>query len=119
MTNLKYFSKSEFKCGQVNCYDKMDRNLLEMLDVARGIAGVPFKINSSWRDEETNRKVGGKSNSSHLRGNAVDIHCNNSQDRLLIIDSLITAGFSRIGIAKTFIHCDVDENLPQNVMWLY
>ena len=119
MTNLKYFSKSEFKCGQVNCYDKMDRNLLEMLDVARGIAGKPFKINSSWRDKETNRKAGGKSNSSHLRGNAVDISCISSKNRFLIVDALITAGFSRIGIAKTFIHCDVDENLPQNVMWLY
>jgi len=115
----KYFSRTEFSCSGVNCYDNMNKRLLEMLDVARELAGVPFVINSSWRDVETNLKAGGKSNSAHLRGNAVDIHCNNSNARMLIIDSLIVAGFTRIGIGKTFIHADIDELLPQEVIWLY
>ena len=119
MMKSKYFSKSEFKCGGKICYHKMNTGWIDMLDVARELAGVPFIITSSFRDTETNLKAGGKPNSAHLRGNAVDIACESSQDRILIIDALIMAGFNRIGVAKTFIHADIDELLPQDVMWLY
>jgi len=115
----KYFSEKEFTCSGKNCYHKMNTQLIEMLNVARELAGVPFIITSSYRDAETNAKAGGKPNSAHLRGNAVDISCTSSCNRMVIIDALIIAGFNRIGIAKTFIHCDIDELLPQDVMWLY
>jgi uncharacterized protein YcbK (DUF882 family) len=116
---VKHFSEDEFTCNGVECYDLMSDDLLIKLDEARTIAGIPFIINSSWRDKATNERVGGKPNSAHTRGNAVDIHCNNSQNRFTIIDACITAGFTRIGIAKTFIHVDVDEDLPNCVTWLY
>lgn len=115
----KYFSESEFICDGDICYDKMNENLIKMLHTARKIADIPFVINSSWRSEEHNAKIGGSKNSAHLRGNAVDISCTNSNSRLIIVNALIVAGFTRIGIGKTFIHCDVDETLPQNVMWVY
>lgn len=115
----KYFTEREFKCAGLLCFDKMNKSLIDMLDVAREVAGVPFKITSSYRTEEHNAKIGGSKNSAHLRGNAVDIACTSSQNRLIIVDALITAGFTRIGIAKTFIHCDIDEALPQNVIFLY
>ena len=119
MANLKYFSEKEFVCNGENCFDKMNPQLLELLDKARHIAGVPFKITSSFRDEETNEKVGGKKSSAHLSGNAVDISCHNSTERMLIIDALLSAGFTRIGIAKVFVHADVDKDLPQKVIWTY
>ncbi len=119
MTDLKHFIKEEFTCDGVNCFDKMNPKLLKMLDDARSIADTPFTITSSWRSEEQNLKANGKSNSSHLRGLAVDIACDSSSKRMFILDALIVAGFNRIGIAKTFIHADCDKELPQDVMWLY
>jgi len=116
---MRYFSKGEFKCNNVECFDLMNPELLKRLDLARGIAGVPFFITSSYRDKLTNEKAGGKKNSAHLRGNAVDIHCENSSNRFLILEALLTAGFTRIGIASDFIHADVDEDLVDCVIWTY
>lgn len=116
---MKYFSPKEFTCNGVNCFDKMSDDLLNKLDFARSLAGTPFKITSSWRSESHNKDVGGAKNSSHLRGTAVDISCNNSMNRFKIINALLDAGFTRIGIAKTFIHADVDEDNASEVIWLY
>ena len=71
--NLKYFKYEEFKSPDLpDSGNLMDATFLAMLDSAREIAGIPFKINSAYRSESHNRKVGGKSTSSHLVGKAVD-----------------------------------------------
>lgn len=116
---LKHFTEKEFTCDGINCYDKMNPKLLKMLDDAREFADVPFTITSSWRSKAYNMEIGGKPNSAHLRGNAVDISCLSSFQRLQIIEALTDAGFTRIGVASTFIHADIDRELPQQVMWLY
>ena len=118
--NLKYFKYEEFKSPDLpDSGNLMDVTFLAMLDRAREIAGIPFKINSAYRSESHNRKVGGKSTSSHLVGKAVDLHCTNSRDRWIIITALQKAGYTRFGIAKTFIHVDSDENKSQDVIWTY
>jgi|TARA_R110000751_G_scaffold78796_1_gene159001 zinc D-Ala-D-Ala carboxypeptidase len=119
VNRLKFFQPEEFECDGVNCFDKMSPLLLSMLDMAREMSGTPFQITSSWRSIDKNLNVGGKPNSAHLRGNAVDIACKNSQARFEIMDGLIMAGFNRIGIGDDFIHVDVDEILPQDVIWKY
>lgn len=116
---IKHFSPKEFTCDGVECFSKMDDELLIMLDMARQTAGIPFIINSSWRSEAKNKAVKGSKNSSHLRGYAVDIKCTNSADRFIMLDALTSVGFKRIGIAKTFIHVDNDPSLPDGVTWLY
>ena len=70
-------------------------------------------------NKEWNAKIGGRVGSSHIKGLAADIHCNSSRDRALIVKSLLEVGITRIGIAKTFIHCDVDKQKDQDVIWLY
>jgi uncharacterized protein YcbK (DUF882 family) len=115
----KFFKEEEFTCNGVNCFDKMVPSFINRLNAARGFAGVPFVINSSWRSENHNKSVGGKSNSSHLRGLAVDIRCNDNKRRMKIITGLIQAGFKRIGVSDRFIHVDDDESLPTPRMWLY
>jgi zinc D-Ala-D-Ala carboxypeptidase len=92
---------------------------LKMLDDAREFADVPFTITSSWRSKAFNMEVKGKPNSAHLRGTAIDISCMSSYQRLQIVNGLLDAGFTRVGIAKTFIHADCDMELPQEVMWIY
>jgi len=119
MVKIKYFTEEEFSCDGVNCWEMMSAELLIKLDLARAIAETPFVITSSWRSIEANERAGGKANSAHLRGNAVDIACGGSSDRFRIVDALLTAGFRRIGISKSFVHCDTDELLPEPVIWTY
>ena len=125
MIKLKYFELSEFDSpDQENSGVNMDHNFLRMLDKAREIAGISFKINSGYRSEAHNLKVGGvpKSSSnrgsSHLYGFAADVSCKNSSHREIIVRSLITAGFTRLGVAKSFIHVDNDPN-KVDALWLY
>ena len=54
-----------------------------------------------------------------MYGLAVDISCNSSRDRSIILTALIDSGFTRIGIGKTFIHVDLDKSKSQNVIWMY
>lgn len=116
---MKYFKESEFQCDGKPCFDKMDKNFLEMLDEARGYSSIQFKVTSSWRSEEHNKKVKGAKNSSHLYGLAVDISAKTSADKFIIITSALKAGFNRIGIAENFIHVDSDISKQKNIIWLY
>lgn len=115
---MKHFSIDEFRCS---CCDKeeMRESTLTMLDKAREIAGVPFVITSGYRCEEHNRNVGGSPTSSHLYGWAVDIQAQGDRNRFAILQGLVKAGFTRIGIAKNFIHADNDPQKSSGVSWLY
>jgi len=117
----KYFSSSEFDCRD-NCgLNNIDDRLVRSLDRAREKAGIPFIIESGSRCPAHNEKVGGKPNSSHLHGLAVDIRALNSTDRFIIIQALTSIGFTRVGVYrdKNIIHADIDESKVQNVMWIY
>ena len=118
--NLKNFTIDEFDSPDLPGSGlNMDNDFLQMLDIAREIANIPFKINSGYRTKEHNKKVGGKSDSSHLVGKAVDIAYSNSRDRWIIITALQEAGFNRLGIAKTFVHTDSDQTKSPDVIWTY
>ncbi|HEY7805266.1 MAG TPA: D-Ala-D-Ala carboxypeptidase family metallohydrolase [Orrella sp.] len=116
---MRHFKPSEFACKCGCGKAEMNEDTLFKLDFARHLADIPFVVTSGYRCEAHNRRVGGKSNSAHTRGYAVDIRVNNSAARYAILDALMRAGFNRIGIANTFIHADDDPNLPPNVMWNY
>ena len=92
--------------------------LVYLLDEARGFAGIPFIITSGYRTEEHNKEVGGVANSSHLTGDAADLRCGNSAERMKIVAGLIAAGAPRIGIAKDHVHVDVDETKAKGVIFL-
>ena len=115
---MRYFTHSEFDSPDAPGSGKdMCPNFLAMLNNARDIAGIPFKINSGMRTIAHNRSIGSKDTSSHIIGCAADIHCNNSSDRSKIVAALIQAGFRRLGIAETFVHVDCDQKF--NAIWLY
>ena len=99
--------------------DKMDKTFLLRLDEARERAGIPFIINSAYRTPEHNAKIGGKPNSSHLKGLAVDISVTNTRQRFIVLNALLEVGFTRIGIADTFIHIDLDNEKSKEVIWTY
>lgn len=91
---------------------------MDRLDEARHIANVPFIINSAYRTKEYELSKGRSSTSSHCKGCAVDLRCTNSTARLHILTGLIQAGFTRIGIASTFIHVDYDKE-KDSAIWIY
>ena len=116
---LKYFKLSEFDSPDSKGSGKnMTRDFLKKLDKARELSGCSYVISSGFRSEETNKSVGGVPNSSHLKGCAADIVCKDSATRQKIVNGLILAGFTRIGIADTFIHCDTDKD-KNDAIWLY
>lgn len=119
--NVKNFSPSEFDSPDApgSGLVEMATRLILMLQMAREISGVPFTINSGFRTVEHNKKVGGKADSSHLKGMAADISTPNSAFRYAILRGLYRVGFNRIGIASTFIHVDIDPTKFKNVVWTY
>jgi zinc D-Ala-D-Ala carboxypeptidase len=113
-----YFQTDEFRCkccGRV----EMDRAFLELLDRARGLSEVPFRIRSGYRCPEHNRAVGGVEGSAHTRGLAADIETPDSHIRYQVLTGLWGVGFERLGIGRDYVHCDLDETKPQEVIWLY
>ena len=127
--SLKYFKLSEFDSPDLEgSGSMMNQEFLYKLDEARHTANIPFVITSGYRTEEyqedlTRRgyKTAKKGTSPHLKGVAADIACNNSTNRWIIINNLLLAGFTRIGIGDTFIHVDLSKykGHRQNVIWTY
>ena len=116
----KYFSDKEFKnCTPTCSINDMNVEFMEKLDLLRERAGIPLVINSAYRSKEWDLSKGRSGNGAHTKGLAVDIRCNNSHNRYLILKYALEIGFRRIGISDTFIHVDDDSSLPQGVIWLY
>lgn len=124
LRNLNKDKMKHFKLTEFDSPDKpgsgkhMKKDFLVKLDKAREMAEIPFKINSGFRTKEHNKKVGGSKQSSHLAGCAADISITNSKDRIVVVESLIKAGFKRLGIAEYFIHVDNDIT-KDDAIWLY
>ena len=125
---LKHFSRSEFDSPDLEgSGDKMSGEFLEKLDEARELAGIPFKINSGYRTQayQDDLKRRGyktaKLRSPHQDGVAADISVKDSRSRFIIINSLLLAGFTRLGVGKSFIHVDlsINEKHRKNVIWQY
>ena len=115
-----FFKYSEFDSPDIiGSYEHMSVAFLNKLTEARKIAAIGFKITSGYRSPEHNQKVGGVQGSSHTRGCAVDIYAPTSRQKYIIINSLLQAGFNRIGIAKNFIHVDNDATKTEDVIWTY
>lgn len=116
----KYFTETEFNYCTPSCSIKdMNSHFINLLDNIRERAGIPFILTCAYRSREWDLKKGRSGNSAHTKGLAVDIKYNSSADAFKIIESAMYFGIKRIGIGRTFIHLDMDDSLPQNVIWNY
>ena len=120
----KHFTLDEISCG-CGCGEcNVDQELLHRLDSLRDHYGGPIVPNSVARCEDHNKKVGGSSTSSHLSSlvvkcTAADIPLPmDSKKRYILIQGAFRT-FQRIGIAKTFIHVDVDYTKTIPAEWGY
>lgn len=114
----RYFKLDEFSCPCCN-RNKISYDLVTKLDRSRDLSGVPFRINSGYRCESYNAspRIRGKKRSAHLKGLAVDIHAPTGSLKGVILPSLYAVGIKRVGIYKTFIHADIDDNLPHPMIF--
>ena len=106
-------------CGCKRHEKKMDKQFMAMIRDARSMVVTPFIITSGYRCPSYNKSVGGKTNSAHLKGKACDIAVKNDEDRIVMVQALLDAGFERLGIGKDFIHADSSTDLPWPRMWVY
>ena len=58
---------------------------MEVLQPLRDFLGKPVVISSGYRSEEVNKAVGGVKRSQHLRGEAADIHVENTEQLIVIM----------------------------------
>lgn len=120
---LNYFNISEFDEPGLpgSGKEKMDINLLMILDNMRHRSGIPYKITSGYRSSEYNKKIGGVKNSAHIQGKAADISATDSRTKYLIIEAALHFKIERIGVASNFIHIDIQEETEKTtkILWTY
>ena len=112
------FSKHEFACPCCGI-DDIDPEVVLFCQGVRDEVGHPIKINSGCRCFQHNRDVGGADSSDHLVGKGVDISCMTSKLRYAIVRAAMRVGVTRLGIGKTIIHVGINEDNPQEVIWVY
>jgi zinc D-Ala-D-Ala carboxypeptidase len=117
------FTRDEVACKCGCGFNDIDMQFLLKIQAARTLSNVPFRLRapsgSACRCAEHNISVGGSEDSSHVKGLAMDIPYANSRECYLILDALIRVGFHRIGIGRSFIHVDDDQQKDPMVIWNY
>jgi len=104
----KNFHASEFECHcGTKHVNRIATELIACLQMLRDEYG-PIKINSGYRCEVYNEKVGGSFKSQHMLGTAADLHFYNQKDLLFPYSYAHHIGLS-VGLYETsnFIHVDV------------
>ncbi len=119
---MEYFKDEEFycQCGTPECDGKRPvvPGLRSKLNVLRASLGKPIIIDSGVRCKYWNAKQGGVGDSEHMTGEAVDVKCDNSTMRYLLL-KLGLGIFDRVGVGKNFIHFGVSQTHDKEVVWGY
>jgi uncharacterized protein YcbK (DUF882 family) len=94
----KNFRLQEFvcKCGCGKVI--LDLPGIQALQKVRDALGAPLVIASGYRCEPYNKRIGGVTNSNHLKGKAYDVKCS-SKSVYQVAKEAYKAGFTGIGIS--------------------
>lgn len=118
----EHFSTPEFKCkGKLCCSKiKIDDTLVEFLELIRQHFNEPVTVNSGYRCETHNSKVGGATGSLHVQGKAADISVKNVTP-LEVAQYAESIGVCGIGLYETtedgyFVHIDT-RGKSQKAFW--
>ena len=114
---MKYFEESEF-----SEFDKMNPELLEMLDTLRENYGYPIKLTSTYRSPEHPIEARKSKPGEHAHGAAVDIACIGGEATFKLVKAAIETGFTRIGISRknNFVHVGIGyPGAPETTIWTY
>jgi hypothetical protein len=116
----RWFKEAEFKqCNPPCSLQDMNQETMSKADKARDIAGIPMVVNCAHRSPAWDKERGRSGTGSHTKGRGLDFRCNSERNRFVLVAALLKAGFTRIGIAKTYIHADDSPTHTQEIIWLY
>ena len=96
----------------------MDREFLMMLDEARHLCKIKFKIVKGYVSPDGQTRKNELNNSSHLLGRACEIFCQNNYKRYRIMTALLEVGFTRIAFSDNRLYVDNDDLKPDSI-WYY
>lgn len=122
----EFFTFAELR-SKGNGWIKVDRTLVRALDVARKKFG-PIEVISGYRDPFHNKRVGGKPNSQHLYGNAVDLRFLRKNIHFTELAGLnVFSGIGYKGQTGVVLHADVRHVGPNTTnastkkpaLWVY
>lgn len=104
----EHFNSEEFACNCGCGFDKINTELIEVLEELREIYQQPITINSGCRCKNWNKIQGGASSSQHLLGNAADIVVKgvSPAKTYQFLDKKYLNQYG-IGLYKTWVHIDV------------
>ena len=102
------FAVSEFKCKDGSDKILIDTELIDILQKIRNHFNKPVTINSAYRNATYNKKIGGVSNSQHVKGTAADIVVKDTKPEAVAqyVEFLMPKK-GGIGLYSTFTHVDV------------
>lgn len=88
--------------------------VINVLQVLRGLYfnNAPITINSAWRSEKYNAKIGGESNSKHTLGQALDIVVTGFTPNQ--VQKLLKNFSGGLGSYKNFTHIDISTKRRWN-----
>lgn len=102
------FTVREFACQDGSDKVLIDTDLVAILQKIRDHFGKPITINSAYRTASHNRKVGGVSNSQHVKGTAADIVVSGiAPVEVAKYAEYIMPNKGGIGVYPGFVHVDV------------
>lgn len=102
------FRRKEFACKCGCGFDDIDIRIVNRLQVVRDILGIPIKVLSGCRCKKHNADIGGKPESCHLKGEAIDWTVEDPEKLAMAAMMLVnwSGGFHYYS-DKKFIHTDV------------
>jgi zinc D-Ala-D-Ala carboxypeptidase len=105
-------------CGRMELQDPF----MQKIVIAREETGFSWELVSGFRCPPYNNQVSKTGfTGPHTTGRALDVRAD-SRKRYCIMEALQKLGFTRFGIAKTFIHVDdltAKEGFAEEVIWTY
>ena len=112
------FNKEEYACKCGCGRNDIKDELAYKVQKVRDILGKSIRINSGIRCIRHNGNIGASETSSHVDGWAADLQTKGSAARYEMLKAVMQV-FDRVGIAKNFIHVDVDATKTAGVVWTY
>ena len=104
------FQVKEFACRDGSDKIMISLRLVHILQCIRDHFGKPVTVNSAYRTEAYNAKVGGVANSQHLKGTAADIAIKGvTPSAVAAYAETLLPDTGGIGRYETFTHVDVRE----------
>lgn len=113
----EHFSREELQCPCCKRCE-MDAGTLAMVERMRSILKRPLHPTSGFRCHKHNKDVGGKLNSLHLVGKAMDLKCYDTLTAYDFIAAAMQAGAGGIGIGPDKFHVD-SRPIDVRRLWTY